>query len=137
MTLLAQSTNNALCYDLEQAKSRIVTYCSHPSVDMCTFCGPPSNPASLHLSLFPYTSSTTSSHVLSTIILPLLLRWCETWLLTLRAEVTGDWRRLHNKELYALCSSPNITHVIKSRRQREVGHVAHMGQSRGAYGGID
>jgi hypothetical protein len=31
-----------------------------------------------------------------------------------RDEVTGEWSRLHNKELYALCSSPNI--VIKSRR---------------------
>jgi hypothetical protein len=34
-----------------------------------------------------------------------------------RDEVTGDWRRLHNKELYALYSSPNIIRLIKSRRQ--------------------
>jgi hypothetical protein len=33
-----------------------------------------------------------------------------------RDEVTGKWRRLHNKELYALYSSPNIIRVIKSRR---------------------
>jgi hypothetical protein len=30
-------------------------------------------------------------------------------------EVTGEWRRLHNKELYALYSSPNIIRVIKSK----------------------
>jgi hypothetical protein len=49
------------------------------------------------------------------------------------AEVTGEWRRLHNKELYALYSSPNITCVIKSRRLRWEGHVACMGERRGAY----
>jgi hypothetical protein len=45
-----------------------------------------------------------------------------------RDEVTGEWRRLHNKELYALYSSPNIIRVIKSRRLKLVGHVAHMGK---------
>jgi hypothetical protein len=34
-----------------------------------------------------------------------------------RDEVTGEWRRLNNKELYALYSSPAIIRVIKSRRQ--------------------
>jgi hypothetical protein len=44
-----------------------------------------------------------------------------------------EWRRLHNKELYALYSSPNIIRVIKSRRLRWAGHVARMGERRGAY----
>jgi hypothetical protein len=48
-------------------------------------------------------------------------------------EVTRKWRRLHNKELYALYSSPNIIRVIKSRRLRWVGHVARMGERRDAY----
>jgi hypothetical protein len=33
-----------------------------------------------------------------------------------RDEVTGEWRRLHKEELYAVYSSPNIIRVIKSRR---------------------
>jgi hypothetical protein len=35
-----------------------------------------------------------------------------------RDEVTGEWRRLHNKELYALCASPNIIRGIKLIRLR-------------------
>jgi hypothetical protein len=50
-----------------------------------------------------------------------------------RDEVTGEWRRLHNKDLYALYSSPNIIRVIKSRRLRWAGHVARMGERRGVY----
>jgi hypothetical protein len=50
-----------------------------------------------------------------------------------RDEVTGEWRRLHNKDCYALYSSPNIIWVIKSRRLRWAGHVACMGERRGAY----
>jgi hypothetical protein len=50
-----------------------------------------------------------------------------------RDEVTGKWRRLHNKELYALYSSPNIIRVIKSRGLRWAGHVARMGERKGAY----
>jgi hypothetical protein len=40
----------------------------------------------------------------------------------------GEWRRLQNKELSALYSSPNIIRVIKSRRLRWEGHVARMGR---------
>jgi hypothetical protein len=50
-----------------------------------------------------------------------------------REEVIGEWRRLHNKELSALYFSPNIIRVIKSRRLRWAGHVARMGERRGAY----
>jgi hypothetical protein len=50
-----------------------------------------------------------------------------------RDEVTGKWRRLHNKELYALYSSPNIIRVIKLRRLRWAGHVARMWERGSAY----
>jgi hypothetical protein len=86
--------------------------------------------------------------------LPVVLYGCETWFLTLREEhrlrvfenrvlwrifrpkrdgVTGAWRRLHHEELNDLYSSPNIIRVIKTRRMRWAGHVARMGEERGAY----
>jgi hypothetical protein len=49
-----------------------------------------------------------------------------------REEATGEWRRLHNEELYALYSSPNIIRVITSRRLRWAGCVASMAERRGA-----
>jgi len=51
-----------------------------------------------------------------------------------RDEITGEWRRLHNGELNDLYPSPNIVRVIKSRRMRWAGHVAHMGEERGCIG---
>jgi hypothetical protein len=89
-----------------------------------------------------------------TIILPVVLYGCETLSLTLREEhrlrvfenrvlskifglkrdeVTGGWRKLHNEELHRLYSSPSIDRVIKARRMRWAGHVARMGEVRGAY----
>jgi hypothetical protein len=88
------------------------------------------------------------------IILPVVLYGCETWSLTLREEhrlrvfenrvfrtifgpkrdeVIGVWRKLHNELLHGLYSSPSIVRVIKARRMKWAGHVAHMGEVRGAY----
>jgi hypothetical protein len=50
-----------------------------------------------------------------------------------RDEATEEWRRLHNEELNDLYSSPNLIRIIKSRRMRWAGHVARMGEERGAY----
>ena len=90
----------------------------------------------------------------NTIILPVVLYGCQAWSLILRKEhrlrffenrvlrkifgpkrdeVIGERRRLHNKGLYDLYSSPNIIPVIKSRRIRWAGHVVCMGARRGAY----
>jgi hypothetical protein len=92
--------------------------------------------------------------IYKTVILPVVLYGSETLSLTLREEhrlkvfedrvlrrifgpkrdeVTGGWRKLHNKELHGLYSSPSIVRVIKARRMRWAGHVARMGEVRGAY----
>jgi len=90
-----------------------------------------------------------------TIILPVVLYGCGTWSLILleerklrvfenivlrrifgprRAEVTVEWRRLHNEELNDSYSSPSIVWVIISRRMRWAGHVARMGEEMGCTG---
>jgi hypothetical protein len=91
--------------------------------------------------------------IYKTVILAFVLYGCETWSLTLREEhrlrvfenrllrrifgpkrkEDGSWRKLHNDELHSLYSSPNVVRVIKSRRMRWAGHVAHMGEGRGVY----
>jgi hypothetical protein len=48
-------------------------------------------------------------------------------------EVKGELRKLHNEELNDLYSLPNIVRVVKSRRMRWAGHVAHMGEKRGVH----
>jgi len=89
-----------------------------------------------------------------TIILPVVLYGCETWSLTLREELrlrvfdnrvlrrvfgpkrdqgTGKRRKLNNAELRDLYSLPNIVRVVKSRRMRWAGHMAHMGEGRGVH----
>ena len=49
-----------------------------------------------------------------------------------RDEVTVKWRKQQREELNDLYSSPNIIWVIKSRRMRWAGHVAHIGERIGA-----
>jgi len=50
-----------------------------------------------------------------------------------RDEAKSGWRKVHNEELHDLYCSPNIIRVIKSRRMRWAGHVAHVGERRGVY----
>jgi hypothetical protein len=47
--------------------------------------------------------------------------------------VTGEWRKLHNKELHDLYSSPSINRIINVRSMRRAGHVARMAKKRNAY----
>jgi len=49
-----------------------------------------------------------------------------------RDEVTGEWRKRHNKELCGLYCSAYMIRVIESRRMRWVGHVARVGDRRDA-----
>jgi hypothetical protein len=92
--------------------------------------------------------------IYKTIILPVVLYGCEIVSLTLweehrlrvfenrvlrrifepkRDEVTGEWRKLHNKELHDMYSSPSIIRIIKSRRIKWAGHVARIEKKRKAY----
>ena len=47
-------------------------------------------------------------------------------------EVTGEWRRLHNEELYALYSSPHIIREVEWG-MRWAGHAECMDEKRNAY----
>ena len=49
-----------------------------------------------------------------------------------RDEVTGEWKKLYNKELSDLYSLPNIVQVVKSRRMKCAWHVAR-GEGRGVH----
>ena len=64
--------------------------------------------------------------------------WCsrKTMLMKIfgakRDVLTGEWRKLHNAELYALESSPIIIRNLKWRRLRWAGYVSHKEKSRNA-----
>jgi hypothetical protein len=45
-------------------------------------------------------------------------------------EVTGEWKRLHNEEIYDLYCSPHIIGGIKSRRITWARHVACRWENR-------
>ena len=45
-------------------------------------------------------------------------------------EVTVEWRKLHNEELYDLYCSPEINRVKKSTRIRSAVHVARVRDKR-------
>jgi hypothetical protein len=47
-----------------------------------------------------------------------------------RVEVTGAWRKLHNKELHDLYSSSSIIIMTKPKRMRSAGPVARIGERR-------
>jgi hypothetical protein len=99
-------------------------------------------------------SKNTKIRIYKTIILPVVLYGCGTWSLTLREEhklrvfekkllrkifepkmdvVTGGWRKLCNKELHNLYSSPSIIRMIKPRRMRWAGYVARTVEKKNAY----
>jgi hypothetical protein len=68
--------------------------------------------------------------------------WLRRWIysnfhlivsLNSRDGVMGGWRKLHNKKLHNLYSSPSIIRIIKSRRMSWAGHVARVGEKRNVY----
>ena len=104
--------------------------------------------------VFQLLSKNVKNKIHRTIILPLVLFGLVTWSVKLREErrfrvfenrvlrrifgpkrdeVTGEWRKLNNKELSDLYALPNIVRVVKSRRMRWAGHVALMGEGRGVH----
>ena len=50
-----------------------------------------------------------------------------------RDEITGERRELHNAELHAQYSLPNIIRNLKFRWLRWAGHVAHIAQFKNSY----
>ena len=94
---------------------------------------------------FSLLSKNMKINIYRTILLPVVCG-CETSSLALveerrlrvfgpeGEEVTGEWRRPHNEQLYDLYSSSNIIWVINSRRMRWKDLTAREGDRKGAYG---
>jgi hypothetical protein len=109
------------------------------------------HPLLLHAHVIPI-SYPVQAYAHIRISFQLIFNGCETWSLTLReerrlgvfenrmlrrifgpkrGEVLREWRKLHNKELNDLYSSPIIMRVIKSRRMRWAGHVPSLEEEKG------
>jgi hypothetical protein len=100
-------------------------------------------------------SKKTKLIIYPSIILPVALYGCETWILTQeyenrfrvfenkevlrriygpkRDDDTGEWRRLHNEELHNLYAAPDILRVIKSCRLHWAEQVVRMTDDRTVY----
>jgi hypothetical protein len=50
-----------------------------------------------------------------------------------RNEITREWSRLHKEELHDLYTAAHVIRVIKPRRMRWAGHIARVGEKRGAH----
>jgi hypothetical protein len=100
-------------------------------------------------------TKTVNIKIYRTIILPVVSYGCETCSITLREEcrlrffesrvlrrifgpkrdeVTGEWRRLRDEELYAVYSSANIIRVIKIKKTEMGRACSTYGDRKGAYG---
>jgi hypothetical protein len=91
---------------------------------------------------FSVLSKNVNTKIYGTVIVPVVLYGCETLTEEHRLRVFDSWvlRRICGlkwgeviEELYDLYSLPNIILVIKLRRVRWAGHVAHMRERSGAY----
>ena len=146
-------TDNSFFERVEQFKYLVTTLTYQNSIQKEIMSRLKSGNTCYHLVQNPLSSSLLSKNTkiktYKTIILPVVLYWCETWSFTLREEhmqralrrifgpkrdkVTREWRKLHKEELNELHSSLNDVQVIKIRRMRQAGHVACIGEWRGVY----
>jgi hypothetical protein len=50
-----------------------------------------------------------------------------------REEVAGGWTKVHNEKLHDMHSSTNNIRIIKLKKMKWVGHLAHIGEKRNGY----